>query len=179
MLAGVFFILIILPAVVSILIYSVYQLIKYFTSRNKNHLQKLAILWCTLLVLFLVLFTYAQINAPVAFTKEHVIGSYQIDTSFYPGKNSEWQKKHFRFEITQNDEIILFERLKDGSELKYVNKIKWNMGPPFKWSILIKEQHHILDSRPTLFRSINNKKFYYVFKSQNFGNMFFRKVKGS
>ena len=140
-------------------------------------------LWlCTafLLIALIVIFIIYQSNyGRITFSKEHVIGSYQIDTNFYPGKNADWQNEHFRFEITADDKFVLYERLKDGSERQYVNDVKWNYGPPYHWSLNIVNGHHVIDPQPLLIRSLNNRRFYYVFKSEKFGNMFFRKVKDS
>jgi len=37
------------------------------------------------------------------------------------------------------------------------------------------EMHHIIEEEPTLYRNVWS--FYYVFKSQKFGNVFFKKGK--
>ena len=147
------------------------------------HLKKVMYLWLStifILIILIVSFLLYQENyGRITFSKEHVVGSYQIDTTFYPGKNADWQNEIYRFDITANDKFILYEKLKDGTERKYINNIKWNYGPPFHWSLNIINDHHVIDPRPQLHRSLNNRKFYYVFESERFGNMFFRKVKGS
>lgn len=99
---------------------------------------------------------------------------YEIDTSFYPGKNANWQKEHFRFQVKQDDTFIFYDRLADNSEREYHGSITWAHQNPEKWSIQMNESHHVIDPHPVLYR--NQKQIYYVFRSKLFGNMFFRKA---
>lgn len=125
------------------------------------------ILPCALVVL--------AIYAHYPITKERIIGVYQIDTSFYPGLNANWQKEHFHFEITKDDQFLFYEKLKDGSYKTIRARVEWYRdSPPILFRIALIEEHPLIDQYPALYRG--NREFYYVFQSK-FGNMFYRKVK--
>ena len=126
---------------------------------------------CFLSVIFFCL-NYSAIRfleKPIRLQKEDIIGQYNIDTDFFPGKNANWQHDNYSFEITKNDKFILNHS--SGSKLTY--DLVWSTGPPYLWTIK-KVNHQIINSPVTLYRS--HFKFYYVFKSSKWGNMFFRKV---
>ena len=146
---------------------------RYKQTKNIFHLKKIAIIWLTPAVFLGSIIFILWLKKPIPITKERIIGSYEIDTNFYPGANSQWQKENFRFEVTANSQFVLYEKQKDNSERKYLGEIAWDMAPPAKWSIKMTEPHQVVDAHPELYRS--NKRFYYVFKSKRFGNMFFRK----
>ena len=107
-------------------------------------------------------------------TKDRVVGKYEIDTSFYSGKNAEWQKEHFKFEITSDDKFIFFEKLADGSFKKTYADLHWyRNSPPMLFRLNLNSPHELIDTYPGLYRG--NRKFYYVFETK-FGNMFYRKI---
>ena len=142
-------------------------LIKYAKSKSKKRL--------IILVIALVIFSInysiiRQFEKPIRLKKEEIVGEYKIDTDFYPGKNANWQYDNYSFEITNNDQFIL--KHSNGSELAF--DITWSSGPPFLWTIK-NPKHQIINRQVTLYRS--HYKFYYVFNSSKWGNMFFRKVK--
>ena len=143
---------------------------KYLKTREVVFLKKLGLVWIIPSILIGVAF-YAHF--PI--TKARVIGLYQIDTSFYPGENANWQKAHFSFEITEKDEFLFYEKLKDGSVKAIEGKVIWyRRSPPMLFRIDMEHAHPLIDEYPSLYRG--NRKFYYVFKSK-FGNMFYRKVR--
>lgn len=153
---------------------SLVHVYNYYKTKDTVYLKKIKSLWVipfTLVLLFLLLvFIFGRVDVD----RGRIIGHYEVDTNFYPGPNANWQKEHYRFEITKDNKLILYEKLADSTERQYFGDINWSFGPPDKWSISMKNQHHVIDKHPTLYRS--NKKFYYVFKTKNFGNMFFRKI---
>ena len=107
--------------------------------------------------------------------KERIVGVYRIDSNFYPGKNADWQHEHFSFEITENDDFIFFEKLRDGTQKPHLGKVIWlREREPMLYRIVMDDPHPLVDEYPTLYRG--NRKFYYVFESK-FGNMFYRKNK--
>jgi len=107
-------------------------------------------------------------------TKDRIVGEYEIDTSFYRGTNAEWQKEHFKFEITSEDKFIFFEKLADGSYKKTEAEVEWyRNSPPMLFRLILKSPHELIDTYPALYRG--NRKFYYVFETK-FGNMFYRKI---
>jgi hypothetical protein len=96
-------------------------------------------------------------SQPIRLTKTDIIGDYRIDTNFFTRKNAKWQYDHYRFTIT-----------------RYKEKIVYSSGPPDMWKVQNGTAYQVLKYPPKLFRG--HKKFYYVFKSDYYGNMFFRKV---
>ena len=143
---------------------------KYVKTREVIYLKKLGVIWVLPTILIGLAF-YAHF--PI--TKERVIGLYEIDENFYPGGNAAWQKKHFSFEITKDNEFLFYERLKDGSTKTIQGKIDWyRNSAPMLYRIVMEKNHPLIDEYPALYRG--NRKFYYVFESK-FGNMFYRKVK--
>jgi len=166
--------LISLILLLALLFHSLVLAFRYKQTQHIFHLKKIAIIWLTPAVFLGTITFILWLKKPIPITKERILGSYEIDTSFYPGANSHWQKENFRFEVTANSQFVLYEKQKDNSERKYLGETLWDMGPPAKWSIKMKEAHHVVDEHPVLYRS--SKHFYYVFKSKRFGNMFFRKV---
>lgn len=143
---------------------------KYFKTKEVAFLKKLGLVW-----VFPSILLGAAFYAHFPITKERVTGLYQIDTSFYPGENANWQKAHFSFEITEKDEFLFYEKLKDGSVKAVRGKVIWyRRSRPMLFSIDMEHEHPLIDEYPSLYRG--NRKFYYVFESK-FGNMFYRKVR--
>ncbi len=107
-------------------------------------------------------------------TKERIVGTYEIDTNFYPGANAKWQKQHFKFKITEDDKFLFYEKLRDGSYKITEGEMVWyRNSSPMLFRINIDSPHPLIDTYPGLYRG--NRKFYYVFESK-FGNMFYRKI---
>ncbi len=71
--------------------------------------------------------------------------------------------------------LSLYIRLVDNSEVEYLGKITWANENPEKRSIAMITPHHVVDPHPVLYRE--RFSYYYVFRTQKFGNMFFRKLK--
>lgn len=129
---------------------------------------------CALVFFVALLFTGQFKSRPILLKKSDIVGIYKIDTSFFPGKNANWQKEHFWFEIKSNDELIIHEVLDDGTATLLKGKVIWVDSSPDKWKVKLDNEHHVFSSSPTLFRGAS--RFYYVLQSPKFGNMFFRKV---
>lgn len=155
----------------SILVFSltIIKVVKYAKTRQSIHLKKLALIWLLpLMLVSVVVFNHFPID------KDRIVGTYRIDTSFYPGENATWQHKHFHFEITDDDKFIFYEKLADGSYRETVGSIYYfKKSPPMLFRIYLKKPHELIDNYPSLYRG--NRKFYYVFESA-YGNMFYRKV---
>lgn len=163
-----FGILFFLIFVVFVGISSVVNIYKYLRTKEIIYLKKLGVIW-VLPSILIVLSLYQ--HYPI--TKNRVIGYYEIDSNFYPGKNADWQKELFSFEITER-EFLFHEKLKDGSIKTSKGKIEWyRNSPPMLFRITMENAHPLIDEFPALYRG--NRKFYYVFESK-FGNMFYRKV---
>ena len=149
-------------------------LLVYFTKTNNKIALKVLSLICVLAILIIVItFIGNRYRTPIRLTAHKIIGEYRIDKNFYPGKNADWQYDHYRFTITKTDSIYFYVTNKDTVLQAFKGKIKYSIGPPDLWIIQIDSSHQIIKHPPTLYRS--HKKFYYVFKSDLYGNMFFRK----
>lgn len=149
-------------------------LILYFLSNERKYLIGLFVLCGGLSMLFGVVSYINHSNRPIKLQKKDIVGLYQIDTSFYPGKNAKWQHKHFKFRITKDDSFIFSIKSNSGKTTNLRGKVLWRLGPPDLWTIKMNgSSHHILQSPPTLYRG--HDRFYYVFES-DWGNVFFRKV---
>ena len=149
---------------------TIIYLIGYIKTKEIKNLIKLGLIWVfPIYLIFLIFNNHHPIN------KKRIIGTYKIDTRFYPGPNADWQHNHFWFEITQNNQFLFHEKLKDGSTKTITGKVEWyTESTPTLFRIHLLKEHPLIDLRPTLYRG--NKKFYYVFESE-FGNMFYRKIK--
>jgi len=92
-------IFLILASLISI--YTIRYIWLYIKTRNSTNLKKLGAIWF-LPGILIGLAMYA--HYPI--TKDRIVGVYEIDTNFYPGKNANWQKEHFFFEITEDDTFL-------------------------------------------------------------------------
>ena len=151
-------------------VFSLINVWKYVKTRKAIFLKILMAVWVfPAILIVLALYNHYPI------TKERIVGLYEIDENFYPGENAAWQKQHFSFEITIDNEFLFYERLKDGTTKTVRGKIDWyRRSPPMLYRIVMEHEHPLIDEYPALYRG--NRKFYYVFESK-FGNMFYRKVK--
>lgn len=121
---------------------------------------------------------------PMIVTQQDIYGTYVIDTEKFPGKQADWQYENFRFTITQNNELIFESHIYDNKWRADTVKVSYSSG----YFDLDKNEycnrkirihsdstsHHIIRDNPTLYRESFNS-FYYVFESEKFGNVFFRK----
>lgn len=156
--------------VLSVSLFTINCIRRYVKTKQTFHLKKLAVAWILPCILIAVEFYH---HYPI--TKERIVGLYEIDNDFYSGPNSDWQKEHFSFEITQENNFLFHEKLKDGSIKTAQGQIEWlRQSPPMLFRIAMDTEHALIDQYPALYRG--NRKFYYVFQSK-FGNMFYRKVK--
>jgi hypothetical protein len=121
---------------------------------------------------------------PMILTQKDIIGNYVIDKDKFPGKQADWQYENFKFTITENQELIFKSRIYNRVWKSDTVKISYSSG----YFDLEKEEycnkkirihsdstnHHIISDNPTLYRQSFGR-FYYVFKSEKFGNVFFKK----
>jgi hypothetical protein len=149
-------------------------LIYFFASQKKIALIILSGLWGLTILIFILGAIADHYRTPIPLTKADIIGEYRIDTTFFPGRNANWQHDHYKFYITDKDSIFfVVMNGKQISQTFYKHQITYLDGPPDLWLIIADSTHHIIKNQPTLFRG--HDKFYYVFHSDKFGNMFFRK----
>lgn len=131
-------------------------------------------LWGVTVLVFVMAMILDHYRTPIRLTNKDIVGNYRIDTNFYPGTNAKWQYEHYRFTITPTDSIFFYVTDKDTLFETYKEKIVYSSGPPDLWKVQSNTSFHVIKYPPTLYRG--HDKFYYVFKSDLYGNMFFRKV---
>jgi len=150
---------------------TIYAIIK----RSWRPLIFVAIMWGLTFILFTIVAIFRHYQTPIRLSRQDVIGEYRIDTNFFAGTNANWQFEHFRFSITDSDSIE-FKVYNDNKTISktYKHKVAFTGGTPTLWRISADSTHHVISHQPTLYRG--HKKFYYVFRSDKYGNMFFRKV---
>ena len=157
-----------------LLIVSTVGLLIYFAAtENKTALKILGSVWIVAIVVGATSLIREHYQTPLRLTKQEIIGNYRIDKRFYPGKNTDWQYDHYRFTITPTDSIYFYLTNKNTILKTFKGKLKYSSGPPDLWSIQSDTTYHVIKYRPLLHRG--NRKFYYVFHSDIYGNMFFRK----
>ena len=105
--------------------------------------------------------------------KDDIIGKYEIDKSFYPGKQSDWQHDNFKLEITDS-KVYLWRKVNGRFTTTESIKTTWSERDICqKWGYEEIPNHYFFSNKPTLYRS--HWDFYYVIKTKCCGNMFFRK----
>jgi hypothetical protein len=159
---------------VFLLMVSFLLLVNALTQRTLKPLLILVLIWGVPAGLWSIINFVDEMQRPIRLTKNDIIGEYHIDTTFYPGVNARWQYKHYVIQITKDSLLLLCLNDSGKPMAVFRNKIKYTYGPPDKWEIDGTPGHHIITHHPTLYRS--HTRFYYVFHSTRFGNMFFRKV---
>jgi hypothetical protein len=134
-----------------------------------------AALWGLTILLFIGAAISNHYRTPIRLTKNDIIGDYHIDTKIFTGANAKWQYNRYKFTITPTDSIYFYVTNKDTVINTYKKRLVYSSGPPDLWKVHSDTTtHHVIKYPPTLYRG--HKKFYYVFKSDHYGNMFFRKV---
>lgn len=156
-----------------LLLATVLLLIYFKVTKSKTVLKILGGLWILIILSVILITIKIEFDRPLHLTKEQIAGNYRIDKSFYPGKNADWQYEHYKFTITPNDSIYFYVIRRDTVLKTYSGKLKYSSGPPDLWHIQGDTTFHIIKNPPTLYRG--HTRFYYVFHSELYGNMFFRK----
>ena len=150
-------------------------LIYFFVSQKKIALIILGGLWVLTISVIILNLIVDYNRTPIRLTKNDIVGEYRIDKTFFPGTNVKWQYDHYKFYITNKDSILfIVMKEKEIPRTIYKHKIKYSKIPPKLWSVVADTTHHLIRNQPTLYRG--HDKFYYVFHSEKFGNMFFRKL---
>lgn len=134
-----------------------------------------------LFVFVLLIIIYGSIfntnTKNIMLVKKDYYGQYIIDRKFFPGKQSDWQFNHFRFEIKENDSIYFYITIYD----KIINTYRGTIStvkPNNSERLVIRMEQpssHVLQSNPTVYRSKTG--FYLVFNSPKYKNMYFKKGK--
>lgn len=131
--------------------------------------------WSALGITVALTYIAYKLSAKVVLEKADYYGSYVIDRDFFPGRQADWQYDHFRFEIRPDDSLFFYVTEKE----RVLNTIRGRIGTvsPYGSARLVltmaQPAHHIVADNPTTFRS--SWRFYLVFDSRLFGNVFFKK----
>jgi hypothetical protein len=162
---------------IPILILLSVALLAYFVfAGEKKALYALATMWGMVLLLIPFSLFMDNYRRPIHLTKADFVGDYRVDTTFYPGRNARWQYDRFGFRILESDSIIFVEINDKGTRINvHRHPINISAGPPSLWTVTDETSSPVFQQPPTLYRG--HTRFYYVFDSEGYGNMFFRKVK--
>lgn len=167
---NLFFIFVLLPLSGGLLLI-------WLLSKKAAYGKILGILWLGILALICLSAIIQVFTTKMKVRKRNIYGKYVVYRSKFPGKQSDWQYNHFRFEITKQNELVFYQTEK-GIIIKK-DSIKVSFLEQYHSDRLVisgdTNRHHILSQNPTLYRNIGS--FYYVFNSPKFGNMFFKKGK--
>lgn len=133
-------------------------------------------LWIFFISIPILLLIISIFTTKMELDKEEIYGNYVIDRSKCSGKQSDWQYNHYRFKITKDNKICFYitEKEKIIKTIEGKVEIKEYYTPSPRLKIIFKEpSFHIIKDNPTLYREIWS--FYYVFYSEKYQNVFFKK----
>ncbi len=134
-------------------------------------------LWLGVVAIIVLSFSIQYFTSKIELTKDDFYGSYVVDGSMFPGRQSDWQYDHFRFVIDRNDSIRFYVTNKQAVLRIYKGSVSAVTSYRSARLAIRMEQptHPILQSNPTIYRS--HSAFILVFASGIYGNMFFTKGK--
>lgn len=133
-------------------------------------------LWIFFFSIPILLILISIFTKKMELDKEDIYGNYVIDRDICSGKQADWQYNHYRFKITEENKIYFYITEKEKIIKTIVGKIEINENftPSPRLKIIFDEpRFHIIKDNPTLYREIWS--FYYVFYSEKYQNVFFRK----
>ncbi|WP_333600611.1 hypothetical protein [Flavobacterium sp.] len=106
--------------------------------------------------------------------KEDIYGDYIIDREKFPGKQADWQYNHYRYSITKDNKMYFYITNKEKIVKTIKGTIKLNNYANPRIELFFEDpKFHIIEEDPTLYREIWS--FYYVFYSNKYQNVFFKK----
>ena len=107
--------------------------------------------------------------------REEIYGNYTIDREICSGKNADWQYNKYRFKIDENNKMYFYITNKEKIIKTIESEVSINVHNSACFFELkeLNEDFHILKTNPTLYRKPWS--YYYVFYSEKYGNMFFKK----
>jgi len=133
-------------------------------------------IWLGFIYLIILLFIVDFATSKKEIEKDDIYGDYVIDRDKFPGKQADWQYNHYRFTITKDNKILFYitEKERIIKTIKGKAEIKEYYTPSPRLKLIFEEpKFHIIADNPTLYREIWS--FYYVFYSDKFQNVFFKK----
>jgi hypothetical protein len=166
---NLFFVFLLLPATAILLIV-------WALTKRQVFGKTLGIIWIGVICLVILSLVMERLRSKVVLEKKDFYGSYSIDKSFFPGRQTEWQYDHFRFDIETNDSIYF--HVTDQQRVVKTYKGTISTVKPYGSERLVitmtQPSHHVLSSNPTVYRDTDG--FYLVFNSPLYNNMFFVKT---
>ena len=134
----------------------------------------------TFFVLPFVLYGLGEFMEDMEVRESDIVGTYVIDTDYFPGPDAEWQYDKYSFTIDRNKVLTFTERNLDGSiRGQCRTPISYNYNYVTSDHLRLPRGcdkcHHVLSESPTLWRHWWS--FTYVFTSPHYGNMYFRKLR--
>lgn len=170
--ANLFFIFVLLPLIplTGVLI------VLWLKSESKLLLGLIQLIWGGLFAGFLLIVFVQFCFADRGIKKRHIYGEYIIDRSMFAGKQADWQYNTYRFEINKNNQLIFYQTEGDAivqADTALVSFVENYHNTRIRIHSQQKAMHHILNDSPTLYR--RGRSFYYVFRSPQYGNVFFKK----
>lgn len=163
---NLFFVFILLPGSVLLAILGV-------ASGKKLFWQLLGGSWAGVIGLGLLSALTRPLFETIQLEKQDYYGSYVIDRSKCPGRQADWQYQTFRFDITTDDRIAFYV-LENGNVAQTYRGTISTVKPYSSERLVLhmaQPAHHILTTDPTIYR--RGRRFYLVFNSPRFGNVFF------
>lgn len=150
-------------------------LVSWLLSGTKYFVRLIVLYSIVIATLLTVVYIIGIFTNKKEINRDDLYGSYVIDRTHYPGKQSDWQYNHFRFDITKQQQFLFYQIEKEKILRIYTGKIRFVEGYSSPRIVLQFDEpkHHILEEKPTLYRKIWS--FYYTFYSKKFGNVFFTK----
>jgi hypothetical protein len=147
----------------------------WLVTRRKMWIKAFVYIWSSIIFVAFLMYTIHWITKKTEPNIDAIRGKYVIDRNQFPGKQADWQYDHFQFEITDDDSFIFYETEKDKIVRTYRGKIEYSEydNTPKIRLVFNGQRHHIIADNPTLYR--NTWSFYYVFHSEKFNNVFFKK----
>lgn len=144
-------------------------------SRKTIFIKLVGLMWAAIVLLIAVLVILQMFTTKMKVTKNKIYGEYIIDKNKFSGEQADWQYENFKFKITK-DNILHFSYKVSNDEYK-TDLIPVNFLEQYYSDRLVigkdTTRHHIMVDNPTLYRDVWN--FNYVFNSDKFGNVFFKK----
>ncbi len=161
------------------LIALVVTLIVYYRSDEygkKTLLKAWGIVICILICIPIVLFLLTPFWTPMTASKSDNYGEYVIDRDMFKGKQADWQYNHYRFEIKEDNTFLFHVTNKEKILKTYKGTVSFISPRGESYCVLIDVRGvipQVIDLNPTMYTQTWS--FYYVFKSRDYGNMFFKK----
>lgn len=165
---NLFFIFILIPGTFILLLLGI-------ATRKSIFGYLLGLMWSGVIAIILLSLLLRPFTTPKKVTTEKIYGEYIIDRTKFPGPQADWQYDNFKFSITKTNLLLFSYKRGDGNFTTDTIPVDF-LDQYYSHRLIIgkdKKRHHIIQDNPTLYRKTWS--FYYVFYSEQYGNMFFTK----